>query len=280
MPVPLSHPYLDSPSPVAIAHRGGAEEAPENTLPAFESAVELGYRYLETDAHVTRDGVVVAFHDARLDRVTERTGAIAELPLAEVEAADAGYAHSGDGGRSFPFRGRGIRVPWLEQLLLRFPEARFNIDPKNDRCVGPLVALVERLRAWDRVCIGAFSDRRLRRVRSLSRGRACTSMGPLAISIARGLAASGVMPRQGADCVQVPLRRGPVRIVDERFLGAAHRAGLPVHVWTVNDEATMHDLLELGVDGIMTDRLRLLRAVFAAHGLALAGAATACGPGR
>jgi glycerophosphoryl diester phosphodiesterase len=268
-----SHPFLAAPGPVAIAHRGGAGEAPENTLPAFEAAVELGYRYLETDAHVTRDGVVVAFHDARLDRVTDRTGAIDERTIAEVEAADAGHSHTSDGGRSFPFRRRGIRVPRLERLLLRFPEARFNIDLKSDRCMLPLVALIERLGVWERVCIGAFSDRRLRRIRSLSGDRACTSTGPLAIAIARVLASSGVMPRQGADCLQVPLRRGPVPIVDERFVRAAHHAGLPVHVWTVNDETTMHKLLDLGVDGIMTDRVRLLRQVFAARGLPLAGGA-------
>jgi glycerophosphoryl diester phosphodiesterase len=278
MPAPSSHPYIDPPGPVAIAHRGGAEEAPENTLPAFEATVGLRYRYLETDAHATRDGVVVAFHDAQLDRVTDRTGAIGELTIDDVEGADAGHSHSRDGGHSFPLRSRGIRVPRLEQLLLRLPAARFNIDPKSDRCVLPLVALIERAGDWERVCIGAFSDRRLRRVRSLSGGRACTSMGPLAISIARALAASGLMARQGADCIQVPLHRGPLRIVDERFVRAAHRARLPIHVWTVNDETTMHVLLDLGVDGIMTDRLRLLRQVFAARGLPLAGGTARRGP--
>ncbi|MDQ4071249.1 MAG: hypothetical protein M3088_00010 [Actinomycetota bacterium] len=108
------HPFLAPPPPVAIAHRGGAEEAPENTLEAFGAAIALGYRYLETDAHVTRDGTVVAFHDRTLDRVTDRTGAIAALSIAEVEAADAGHAFTLDGGRSFPFRGRGVRVPRLE----------------------------------------------------------------------------------------------------------------------------------------------------------------------
>jgi glycerophosphoryl diester phosphodiesterase len=127
--------------------------------------------------------------------------------------------------------------------------------------------MIDRLSAWDRVGVGAFSDRRLRRVRSLSHGRACTSMGPRAVAVARVAALSGRMPRQGADCVQVPLRRGPVPIVTARFVEAAHRAGLPVHVWTVNDESTMHDLLDLGVDGIMTDRPRLLRAVLAARGV-------------
>jgi glycerophosphoryl diester phosphodiesterase len=217
--------------------------------------------------HVTRDGVVVAFHDARLDRVTDATGAIAELGIADVEAADAGHAFSPDGGRTFPFRGRGVRIPRLEELLVRCASSRVNVDPKSDACVAPLVALVDRLGAWRRVCVGSFSDERLRRVRALSGGRACTSMGPRAVAVARLAAGAGVMPRQGADCVQVPMRRGRVRIVTARFVRAAHRARLPVHVWTVNDEPTMRELLDLGVDGIMTDRPRALRDVLAGRGL-------------
>ena len=265
------HPFIDQPGPIACAHRGGAGEAPENTLAAFEIAVTLGYRYLETDAHVTRDGVLVAFHDERLERVTDRTGAIAELGIGEVEAADAGYTFSPDGGISFPFRGRDIRIPRLEEILVRWPHVRINIDPKSDPCVEPLVALLDRLGTWERVCIGSFSDRRLRQIRALGHGRACTSMGPRSVALARLAATSGTMARLGADCVQVPIRRGPFPIVTKRFLRAAHRAGLPVHVWTINDEGTMEDLLDLGVDGIMSDRLRLLRDVFARRGLSLAG---------
>ena len=220
---------------------------------------------------MTRDGAVVAFHDPSLDRVTDRTGPIAALSIAEVETADAGHAFTLDGGRTFPFRGRGLRIPRLEELLVRWPEVRVNIDPKTDECVEPLVALVDRLGAWERVAFGAFSDRRLRRVRALSRRRACTSMGPRAVSLARVAANLGRMPRLGADCVQVPRRSGRLPIVTARFIDAAHRADLPVHVWTVNDEPAMHGLLDLGVDGIMTDRPRLLRDVLAARRLGLVG---------
>jgi glycerophosphoryl diester phosphodiesterase len=261
------HSFLDHDGPIGFAHRVGLDEAPENTLSAFAAAVALGFRYVETDAQVTRDGVVVAFHDPRLDRVTDRTGAIAELSIDEVEAADAGYRFTAAEG--FPFRGRGVAVPRLEELLVRWPELRVNIDPKSDACVDPLVALVERLGAWDRVGFGSFSDRRLERLRALSAGRACTSMGPRAVLLARLSSASGRMRDHGADCIQVPLRAGPIPIVTPRFLRAAHRAGLPVHVWTVNEERTMHALLDLGVDGLMTDRPRLLRAVFAERGLEL-----------
>ncbi len=257
------HPFLAPEPPIAFAHRGGADEAPENTLEAFAAAAALGYRYLETDVHVTRDGVVVAFHDAVLDAVTDRTGAICDLSIGEVEAADAGYWFTPDGGRSFPFRGRGVRVPRLEEVLVRWPECRVNIEPKADASVVPLVTLLDRLGAWERVCVGSFSDRRLRTVRSLSGGRACTSMGPRAVAVARAASLSGRMPRQGADCIQVPVRRARIPIVTARFVRAAHRAGLPVHVWTINDEASMRALLALGVDGIMTDRPRLLRDVLA-----------------
>ena len=259
------HPFLDHPGPIAFAHRGGAGEAPENTLVAFEIAVELGYRYLETDAHITRDGVLVAFHDDRLDRVTDRAGAIADLAIADVEAADAGYTFSPDGGSSFPFRGQGIRVPRLEDVLVRWPDVRVNIDPKNDACVAPLATLLDRLSAWDRVCIGSFSDRRLRRIRELGRGWACTSMGPHAVALARIAATCGRIPHLPADCFQVPIRRGRVPIVTERFVTAAHRAGIPVHVWTINDESTIDGLLDLGVDGIMSDHLRLLSEVLRRH---------------
>jgi glycerophosphoryl diester phosphodiesterase len=249
------HPFLEHPGPIAFAHRGGAEEAPENTLAAFEHAVALGYRYLETDAHVTRDGVVVAFHDARLDRVTDRSAAIAELTITAVEQAAVGRP--------------GLQVPRLQALLTRWPHARVNIDPKSDAVVEPLCALLDALGAWDRVCLGSFSDARLRRVRALGDGRACTSMGPRAVAVARLAAVGGAVPRQGADCLQVPLRHGPIPLVSPRFVRAAHRAGLPVHVWTVDDEPTMERLLDLGVDGLMTDRPGLLAAVFARRGLSL-----------
>lgn len=271
------HPYL-APGPVAFAHRGGAGDAPENTIEAFEIAHALGYRYIETDVHLTRDGVLVAFHDDRLDRVTDRSGAICDLAIADVEAADAGHTFSPDDGGSFPFRGRGLRVPRLTEILGRWPDARVNIDTKSDACVEPLARLLDDLRAWDRVCIGSFSDRRLSRIRALSGRRACTSMGPRAVATVRLAAATGSMPRLGADCIQVPISQGRIRIVTRRFVDAAHRAGLRVHVWTINSESTINELLEIGVDGIMTDRLRVLQSVFAGRGLPLDGCPTPASP--
>ena len=154
-----------------------------------------------------------------------------------------------------------MRVPLLEELLERWPEVRVNVDPKADACVEPLAALLDRLDAWERVCLGSFSDARLRRLRVLGRGRACTSMGPRALAIARVAAVAGRLPRLGADCLQVPLRHRGVPIVTARVVRAAHRSGLPVHVWTIDDAPTMRALLDLGVDGVMTDRPAMLREV-------------------
>ena len=253
------HPFLDFPTPIVVAHRGASGDAPENTLEAFAAAVAQGCRYLETDVHVTTDGVVVAFHDHRLDRATDRRGAIEKLTIAEVEQADAGHHLSG-------YRGRGVKVPRLEEILTAWPDHRLIIDPKTDAGVDPLCALLERHDAWHRVCVGAFSDRRVKRVRQLSRGRACTSMGPAATATAvLASATTGRMPRLGANCLQVPIRERGVRIVTPRFVDAAHHAGLPVQVWTVDDVRTMHYLLDIGADAIMTNRPRVLFEVLAAR---------------
>ena len=161
-------PYLTSDSPLAFAHRGGSLEHPENTMASFTAAVELGYLHLETDTQITRDGVLLAFHDETLDRVTDLHGEVSDHTLAEVRRADAGYSFSIDGGRTHPFRGRGVTVPTLEEVLLAFPSTRFNIDAKQERVVAPLAALIDRLGAADRICIGSFRDARLRRFRRLS----------------------------------------------------------------------------------------------------------------
>jgi glycerophosphoryl diester phosphodiesterase len=268
-------PFLDHPTPIAIAHRGGAEELPENTIPAFDAAVELGYHHIETDAHLSGDGVVFSFHDHVLERVTDRRGRLSQLSAADIGEADAAYHFSLD-GRTFPLRGTGIRVPTMEEVLTRWPRVFVNIDTKSDRVVEPLIELIRRLGAFDRVCIGSFSDDRLRRVRRLSGGRICTSMGPAGITAAWLSSRTGRMPRLQADCLQVPVRARRLVVVDRRFVDAAHGAGLQVHAWTIDDPEEMTALLDMGVDAIMTDRPVLLRDVLSArgqwHGAALARA--------
>jgi glycerophosphoryl diester phosphodiesterase len=249
----VSLPFLDWPGPLAFAHQGAhSPDGPgENTMAAFETAVAQGYRYLETDAHATADGVLVAFHDDALDRLTDRAGDIGALPYAEVKAALVRERNE---------------IPLLEDLLTAWPDVRVNIDPKHDAAVEPLIELVRRTGTVDRVCIGAFSDRRLARVRQALGPRVCTSMGPR--QVARLVAASRGLPAGAfsAACVQVPVRRGPVPLVTDRFLAAAHERGIPVHVWTINDPDEMHRLLDMGVDGIMTDRADVLKAVLETRG--------------
>jgi glycerophosphoryl diester phosphodiesterase len=250
-PRPARHPFLDWPTPIPFAHRGGAGDWPENTLPAFEGAVSLGYRYVETDVHVTADGVLVAFHDERLDRVTDRVGLIREQRWSEVSRARV------DGREP---------IARLEELLGTWPDLRVNIDPKHDTAVTTLAEVVRRTASVHRICIGSFSDRRLARLRALLGPGLATSLGPA--GVARLRAASVGLPsgRFAADCVQVPTGARGVTLVDERFVRAAHGRGLHVHVWTIDDPDEMHRLLDLDVDGIMTDRPAVLRNVLEQRG--------------
>ena len=242
------HPYLQHEGVLAFAHRGGALEAPENTMKAFAYAVGLGYRYIETDAYATRDGVLLAFHDDRLDRVTDRRGLIAELDYAEVRQARIGGSEP---------------IPLLEELLTAWPEVRVNIDAKHDGAVAPLLALLKRMDVLDRVCIGSFSDSRLAQVRAVFGSEACTSMGPK--EAARFWLARRRLPvgRFAANCAQLPVKQGIATLVDSAAVAAANRLGLQLHVWTIDDPAEMAAMLDLGVDAIMTDvpplAARLLR---------------------
>ncbi len=242
--------YLDHPGPIPFAHRGGASEHPENTMPAFEHAVRLGYRYLETDVHATADGVLVAFHDGVLDRVTDRSGIISRLPWDVVRKA----------------RIRGAAIPLMEELVTAWPDVRVNIDLKHEAAVAPLVQVIERTNTHDRVCVASFSGKRLDRFRRLMGGKVCTAIGPLEIARLRG---AGFGLRAGVfagACAQVPVRRWPVPIVDRRFVDFTHSIGLPIHVWTVNDPREMDRLLDMGVDGIMTDLPSTLKEVLIRRG--------------
>ncbi|MFC6152459.1 glycerophosphodiester phosphodiesterase family protein [Nocardioides yefusunii] len=247
--------YLDADvAVVPFAHRGGAHHPDlpglENSLAAFTHAHGLGYRYLETDVHVTADGVLVAFHDSILDRVTNRTGAIAQLSHREVQQALIG-------GRE--------PIPTFAELLAAFPDSRFNVDLKADGAVEPLVAAIEAHGATDRVLVGSFSRRRLRRFRRLTAGRVATSAHPLEVVLYRllpGVRVGAVLARWltpgRPDALQVPHRRGRITVVTPGLVARAHTNGLHVHVWTIDDPDEMAHLVSLGVDGIMTDRTDLL----------------------
>lgn len=249
-------PYLDHPGPIALAHRGFSLDGLENTMSAFAAAVDHGCRYVETDVHATSDGVLVAFHDDHLDRVTDGTGAIEELPWSTVRTARVG-------GRE--------PIPTLEELLGAWPELRVNIDVKADAAVEPTIRLLNDRGVHDRVLVGSFDDRRRRAVLDGLGAPVATSAGSTVVRgfvLGHRLPGGGVLRRvvQGIDVLQVPERAGRVRIVTRASIEAAHEAGVGVHVWTVNDPADFHRLLDWGVDGLVTDRVDLLRKVLADRG--------------
>jgi glycerophosphoryl diester phosphodiesterase len=257
-PRPAPGGYLDSPRPLAFAHRGGAYhpdiEGLENTLAAFTHAVDLGYTYLETDVHVTSDGVLLAFHDTVLDRVTDRTGSIGDTTYAEVQQALIG-------GRE--------PVPTLAQLFDAFPAARFNIDLKSHGAVEALASFIEDRRAWDRVLIGSFSGRRMNAFRRRTGGRVATSAHPLEVAafvLSPSARLARILTRGRPVALQVPHRRGRLVVASSGLVRRARAAGVQVHVWTIDDPTEMNTLLDRGVDGIMTDRTDILRDVLRARG--------------
>jgi glycerophosphoryl diester phosphodiesterase len=261
-----TRPFLSARTPIAFAHRGGGALWPENTLVAFRAAIELGFRYIETDVHLTKDGEIVVFHDHRLERTTNGTGFVRDHTLAELQRLDAAHRFTRD-GKSFPWRGKQVLIPTLREALALDPGVRFNIELKERGSGLPAAfwKLIEREAATDRVLVAAFDDALVRELRKLSRGRVATSAGQrevVAFWLAVRAGMSSLLP-VGYDALQVPVRQGGLTVVDARFLRAARAKGVAVHVWTVDDRSEMRRLIALGVDGIMTDRPDLLLDVLA-----------------
>lgn len=252
--MPARFPFLDHPGPLAFAHRGGALDGLENSMTAFQRAVDLGYRYLETDVRATADGAVLAFHDRTLDRVTDRTGRVAEMPYARVARARIG-------GRE--------PIPLVEELLGAWPDVRLNIDVKELATIAPLLRAVRRTAAADRVCIASFSGRRLGTVRAALGPGVCTSLAPHEAARLRLATSGGVLARLAradAPCAQLPPRVRGIRMVTPAVVHTAHELGMQVHAWTVNDPDAIRGLLDIGVDGIFTDELETLRDVLVSRG--------------
>jgi glycerophosphoryl diester phosphodiesterase len=248
--------YLDSPAPLAFAHRGGSAVSDnigiENSLAAFTHAYELGYRYLETDVRCSSDGIVYAFHDEILSRMTGNQARFDGLSAAQIDAERLGRRES---------------IPTLSTLYDAFPDARFNIDVKSDDALEATCAVVEAHGAVERTCLASFSQARLSRIRRRLPAVA-TSASTREVALMKLLPAF-VLRVAGAPkgvCLQVPARHNGITVVTRRFVRRAHALNQQVHVWTINDAAEITRLLDLGVDGIITDRTDVLKNVLVARG--------------
>lgn len=258
----MGHPYLDGPYPRAYAHRGWhLGDGHENTLAGFVRAVDEGFSYLEFDVHASADGVAVVHHDPTIDRTTDGAGRIALLQAAALAQVRVGGVEP---------------IPLLEDVLKALPDTRCTIEVKSAAAVDVTLAVLDRLDAWPRVCLGGYDERWLARARRAAGPRLCTSMGygsalglrsrawldalPAPLSLLPALPFAGQL-------AQLPRRFGRLTVVDSRLVETAHAAGREVHVWTVDDPAEMTELLDLGVDGLLSDRPDLLRAVLQDRGV-------------
>jgi glycerophosphoryl diester phosphodiesterase len=254
------YPYFDNGGrPIAFAHRGGRlvgdSASRENSMAAFQAAVDLGYGYVETDVHATSDGVLVAFHDPTLERTTDAQGIIGDLTYAELERVKIAGTEP---------------IPRFGDLLATWPELKVNVDAKSAASVGVLGAAIDEHRAWDRVCVASFSPWHLRRLRRRLGPRVATAysaVGATALRVLPTPALRRLAVGNAGQAAQVPVRRGRFTVVTPSFLEHAHDLGKQVHVWTVNEPAEMHRLLDLGVDGLVTDAIDVLRDVYRTRGL-------------
>jgi glycerophosphoryl diester phosphodiesterase len=254
----MPHPFFEVPIPVIIGHRGAAGRAPENTLASFTRGLELGATILESDIHATRDGVPVLIHDSSVDRTTDGCSPVAELRLEELRELDAGHHFSTDQGESFPERGRGVRIPTLEEAFEAFPDARFNLEikAKPEALITGVIELVEKFRRAERTLLTAGENsimlelRRQRKARNVSFAIGASTADILAVvrvALANGPAPEDVM------ALQIPEDFGGRPLVTRELIEFAHGAGIAVHVWTINEPEQMSRLLALGVDGLVTD---------------------------
>ncbi|HEX6988149.1 MAG TPA: glycerophosphodiester phosphodiesterase [Bacillota bacterium] len=249
-------PWLEQAPVMVIAHRGASGHAPENTLPAFQLALDMGAHALELDVTLTADGEVVLMHDPTVDRTTDGTGDITTLTLAEVKALDAGYDFTARDG-SHPFRGQGIEVPTLSEVLTAFPDASVLLDVKTEGGLPLADRVVEVIRAYDaedRVMIGAFDGDIMRRIREQLPG-VTTSLAEDEGILFFALQVPGLHRwyRAPAPALQVPEYSGRIHVLTPRFVAAAHDLGMKVHVWTVNEADDIARFVDMGVDGLITD---------------------------
>lgn len=266
------HPYFDVPVPTVIGHRGASGELPENTIASFGLAVTQGARILESDVHLSRDGALVLIHDDVLERTTDGRGRVADHTLAELRALDAGHLFSPAGDGTFPFRGRGLQIPTLEEALMAFPALHWNLEIKEHipALIDETIATVRKLGREESVLLAAAEDPIMRDLRAAlartgTRSAVGASVGDVLAFVRAAL--DGAPPPPGPMALQVPPGFGDRPLVTRQFVEHAHAHGLVVHVWTVNEPAEMHRLLDLGVDGIMSDFPGRVAAVLAERGV-------------
>jgi glycerophosphoryl diester phosphodiesterase len=242
--------------PLVFAHRGGGGLFPENTLEAFLYSAKMRVDFLELDVHSTADGALVVMHDNTIDRTTNGRGKVSELTLAELKKLDAGYLFTNDGGQTFPFRGKGITVPTLTEIFDALPNIRFNIEPKQAEpsITKPLCELIRARNMTEKVIVGSFRQTAIDEFRqqcpevatSATPSEATTFFAMYKV----GLAKSYTPPMQA---LQIPKNLGFLNVVSKDFIESAHKLNLQVHVWTINEPTEMKRLIEMNVDGIMTD---------------------------
>jgi glycerophosphoryl diester phosphodiesterase len=250
------HPYFNPDKFVVIAHRGGRSLGPESTLVAFQRASEVGVDVIEIDVHRTADGHLVIIHDHTVDRTTNGSGPVNDFRLRELQALDAAYRWSPDKGRTYPLRGKGIAIPTLAEAFTAMPAMRMNIEIKESRpeVIAPLCDLIRDFNKTDQVMIASFDASQLKRFRSRC-PEVATSAGAREAFVFYGVQWAHLenIYTPPAQALQVPEKYGRIQVITPRFLRAAHARNLRVHVWTVNDPQQMQRLVDLGVDGIMTD---------------------------
>jgi len=251
------YPFFDQEGVMVIAHQGGEGLRPSNTMASFSHAVELGVDVLEMDIHSTLDGIIVVIHDDTVDRTTDGSGSVQEMTLDALKELDAGYYWTDDKGATYPFRGQGITIPTLEELLVAFPQMRMNIEIKQETpsIVRPFCQLLRDHNMTEKVLVASFHETTIKEFRSECPGIA-TSMVESEIRLLYVLSRVflGAIFRAPAEAIQVPEYSGDLHIVTEQFVDATHAHNVNFHVWTVNEAADMRRVLSAGIDGIITDR--------------------------
>jgi glycerophosphoryl diester phosphodiesterase len=244
--------------PVNVAHRGASTLAPENTIEAFRLAVEAGAGGLELDVHMTRDGHIVVIHDATVDRTTNGSGAVSEMTLDELRRFDAGHNFSPDGGSTRPYRGRGVWVPTLGEVIEEFPGVTVNIEIKagTPGIEETVLGILRDANALGRALVVSTPHAIVKRFRKISSGHISTGASRWEIGVFYILSRLRLerLVRPAYDALQVPLLHRGILVVTPRFIRAAQARGVRVDVWTINQAEEMRRLLDLGIDVIMTDR--------------------------